>query len=84
MPANEMNKIWFELPKVETVEQAQAACELANKIMRKLGVKYDVFWATDQQSYCSTFYNANEGPGGAGFTELSDRGKWFNLAYLAE
>lgn len=79
-----MKKIWIELPKVKTLAEAEAHCELANAMMRKLGVDYDVFWATDQQKYTGTFYNANEGKGGAGFTELSDRGKWFNLEYLAK
>lgn len=78
-----MNKVWIELPKVDTLEEAKKHCELANQMMRKLGVDYDVFWATDEQRYTGTFYNANEGPGGAGYTELNDRGKWFNLTYLA-
>lgn len=79
-----MKKIWIELPKVDTLAEAEAHCELANAMLRKLGVEYDVFWATDQQRYCSTFYNANEGAGAGGYTELSDRGKWFNLDFLAK
>jgi len=79
-----MHKVWIELPKVDTLEEAEAHCELANKMLRKLGVPYDVFWATDSQRYTSTFYNANEGPGGAGFTELEERGKWFNLKFFAK
>ena len=81
-----MKKVWIELPEVDNLEDAKAHCEAANAMLRKLGVDYDVFWATDQQRYTSprTFYNANEGPGGAGFTELEDRGKWFNLDFLAK
>lgn len=79
-----MKRVWIELPEAKDLEDAKAHCEAANAMLRKLGVNYDVFWATDKQSYTSTLYNANEGPGGAGFTELEDRGKWFNLDYLAK
>ena len=79
-----MKKVWIELPKASTVEEAAEYCKLANAMLRKLGVDYDVFWACDAQSYCSTFYNKNDGPEGAGFTECYDRGAWFNLEYLAK
>ena len=79
-----MRRVWIELPEAKDLEDAQAHCEAANAMLRKLGVHYDVFWATDQQRYTSTLYNANEGPGAAGFTELEDRGRWFNLDYLAK
>ncbi len=79
-----MKKVWIELPKVETAEEAEEHCKLANAMLRKLGVGYDVFWATNQQRYTSTFYNKNNGPGGAGFTECDDRGSWFNLEFLAK
>lgn len=78
-----MKKVWIELPKVKTMGEAQEHCDAVNSMLRRLGVTYDVFWATDNQRHCSTFYNANEGPGGAGYTECSDRGKWFNLDFLA-
>jgi hypothetical protein len=77
-----MKKVWIELPEAKDLEDAKAHCEAANAMLRKLGVDYDVFWATDQQRYTSTFYNGNQGPEGT-FTELEDRGKWFNLDYLA-
>ncbi len=54
-----MKKIWIELPKAKDLADAQAHCEAANKMLNKLGVDYDVFWATDKQRYCSTFYNQN-------------------------
>ncbi len=77
-------KVWIDLTKVETVEEAQKHCDAANAMLNKLGVKGEYFWATDEQRYTSTFYNANEdGSGAGGYTELSDRGKWFNLGYLA-
>lgn len=79
-----MKKIWIELPKASDLADAEAHCVAANKMMRKLGVDYDVFWATDNQKYCRTFYNANQGPGAAGWTELEDRGQWFYLDYLAQ
>ena len=79
-----MKRIWIELPKADHVAEAEDNCVAANRMLRKLGVGYDVFWACDSQKYCSTLYNANEGPELSGFTELEDRGKWFNLEYLAK
>ena len=81
-----MKRIWIELPEAKDFEDAQAHCEAANAMLRKLGVDYEVFWATERQRHVSprTFYNANEGPGAAGYTELEDRGKWFNLDFLAK
>jgi len=75
-------RIWIELPECKTLEEAESACKKANAMLSKLGVSYDVFWATDQQRYCSTFINANEGPD-AGFVECEDRGRWFNLDFLS-
>ncbi len=77
-------QIWLELPKVDTKEAAQLHCDLANQMLNRLGVKGTFFWASDKQRYCNTFYNCNaSGHPGAGYTELSDRGQWFNLAFLA-
>ena len=79
-----MKKVWIELPKVDTVEEAQAHCDAVNAMLTKLGVKGTYFWACATQRHCRTFYNINEGGApGAGFTEAEDRGKWFNLDYLA-
>jgi hypothetical protein len=78
-----MKRVWIELDEAKNLDDAKANCEAANAMLRKLGVDYDVFWATDQQRYTSTFYNANEGDGAAGYTELENRGRWFNLDYLA-
>ena len=47
-----MNKIWIELvrpTREEGDEVGKQRAELANKVMRKLGVKHDVFawWPND-------------------------------------
>lgn len=78
-----MKQVWIELPKVDNLEDAKAHCEAANAMLRKLGIDYDVFWATDKQRYTRTFYNAYQDPWGT-FTELKDWGKWFNLDFLAK
>ncbi len=79
-------KVWIELAEVDNLADAKVEVELVNKMLRKLGVPYDVFFATDQQRYCGTFYNKNEGDPaqGGGFTESEDRGAWFNLDFLTK
>ena len=76
-----MNKIWIELNKADTFEEAQVQCDLANKMLKKLGLEHDKFVASDEQRYCRTFYNYQVSIGS--YTELDDRGQWFNLDYLA-
>jgi hypothetical protein len=50
-------------------------------MLAKLGVDKNYnFWATDKQKYTRTFYNFSEGHS---FTELDDRGKWFDLEYCS-
>ena len=80
-----MSKVWIELPKVDNVVDAQVNCEFVNRMLNKLGCEGEYFWASDNQKYCNTFYNVNDsGAPDAGFTEAEDRGKWFNLEYLAK
>lgn len=79
-------KVWLELPKVDNVEAAKAHCDAANAVLNKLLGKegLEFFFATEEQRYCRTFYNGSVGGMPAnGYTELSDRGQWFNLAFLA-
>jgi hypothetical protein len=78
-------KVWIELPRVETMAEAEKACKLANKMLNKLGLDGERFWACDQQKYCNTFYNLNEGSSSmCGYLECADRGHAFNLEYLAK
>ena len=76
-----MNKIWIELNKADTFEEAQVQCDLANKMLKRLGLEHDTFVASNHQRYTGTFYNHQIGHGS--YTELDDRGQWFNLDYLA-
>ena len=74
-------KVWIELPKVGTVEEAAAHCKAVNKMLNKAGIEGERFWATDQQRHCNTFYNVNEGPNSTcGYLECADRGHWFLLS----
>jgi hypothetical protein len=74
-------RVWIELDKADNLEDAKEYCELANKMLAKLGVDKNYnFWATDKQKYTRTFYNFSEGHS---FTELDDRGKWFDLEYCS-
>lgn len=82
-------KIWIEMPKMESFEQAEKYAAATNKMLRKLGVEYDAFWATDEQRYTRSFINKNEGDVGSGFTECENAkdggpGAWFNLDYLSK
>jgi len=77
-------KIWIELPKVKNFEQAKIHCDLANQMLEKLGVNPGPFRPVETQRYTkeNTFYNCSFGRA-AGFTELEERGTWFDLEYLA-
>ena len=76
-------RIWIELDKAETLEEAKENCELANKVIHKLGVSKEAkFFATKHQQYTNTFYNFTWSHL-ADFTELDDYGQWFDLEYLA-
>lgn len=77
-------RIWIELDKAESFEEAQEYCDLANIILERLtGIKHKSFYAVKNQKYTDTFYNYSSGPA-SGFTELDDRGVWLNLDRLAE
>lgn len=75
--------IWIELEKAKTFEEAKENCELATKLIHKMGVEKSAkFYAVKNQKYTDTFYNFTWSHM-SGFTELDDRGTWFNLDYLA-
>ena len=76
-------EVWIELPEAENYEEAQENCDAVNKMLKKLGVNFPCFFAVKKQKYTNTYYNFSDGPSGQ-FTELSDRGKWMNLDYLAK
>jgi hypothetical protein len=77
-----MNRVWIELERPasgEGDEVAEQRAELANKLMRKLGIEHDVFaWMAEKKTYIHQ-YSEN-----AGFVYLNDSGEWFNLDYLAK
>ena len=76
-------RIWIELDKAENFEEAKENCELATKLIHKMGVeKTAKFYAVKNQKYTNTFYNFSWSHM-SGFTELDDRGQWFDLEYLA-
>lgn len=75
-------RVWIELDKVDNFKDAKENCELANQMLSKLGVNENYkFFAVKKQKYTHTFYNFSEGHS---FTELDDRGKWFDLSYLGK
>ena len=76
-------RIWIELEKAKTFEEAKENCELATKLIHKMGVEKSAkFYAVKNQRHTNTFYNFTFSHA-SGFTELDDRGTWFDLDYLA-
>jgi len=71
------NRIWIELDKPKSEEHAQKQCELANKMLVKLGITTMHFWAGKRG------YNITTDSAGS-FLECSDRGHWFNLDHIAQ
>jgi hypothetical protein len=70
-------KVWIELPKPVDAQHAEELCELANAMLRKLGVNSQKFSWSDHR-------NRYRFGGPTGYTELADRGEWFDLNYLAK
>lgn len=70
------NRIWIELDKATSQEHGDRQCDLANRMLARLG-------DTGGQGF---FYDHGRGysyGGPMGSEGLADRGKWFNLDYLA-
>ncbi len=66
------NRIWIELDKSTSEEHAQKQCDLANKVLKKLGFKHYEFFP-GKRGYCLVKDEAG------GYIELADNGHWFNL-----
>lgn len=69
------DRVWIELDRPRNAEHASAVCEKANNMLRRLGVE-------DRQFSWSQTRNVYRLMGTAGYTDLLDRGFWFNLDYL--
>ena len=83
---NKEKRIWIELDKADSFEEAQENCKLANKVLIKLGIRPDMFFTVRPTkedwngNYRKIYVWYHQG-----MTEdLSDRGKWFDLEYLAQ
>ena len=83
---NKEKRIWIELDKADSFEEAQENCELANKALIKLGIRPDMFFTVRHTkedwngNYRKTYVWYHQG-----MTEdLPDRGQWFALDYLAK
>ena len=70
-------KIWIELDKPASKQDAEINAILASKMLHKLGCSraYSFFWDDKAKQYCY---------GGAmGYETLLDNGKWFDLNKLS-
>lgn len=70
-------RVWIELPSPADAAEAQEVCELANRMLDRLGEGADsdrFFWSGDDAKYCFG--------GWRGYVTLSDRGHWFDLRYV--
>ena len=78
-----MNRVWIELERPShehSQEVGKQRADLANKLLRKLGVNFDVFyWWPDERKYSRVIE-----PSSGAFVWLTDNGDWFNLEALAE
>jgi|TARA_R100001530_G_C4189740_1_gene121815 phosphoglucomutase len=67
-------KVWIEL---EVDDSPEKTAEAANRMMRRLGFDYDVFWWHEKEgSFCG-----NQSAAG-NYHVLEDNGEWFNLEWL--
>lgn len=78
-------RVWIELDRPDgmTDAEAEANCEAANRMLRRLYQPEHVkrasefWWNGSKRRYCVTL-----GGAGGGFLECSDSGHWFNLDYF--
>ena len=76
----DFKRIWIELEKADSFEEAQENCKLANKVLLKLGIWDRMFFTVRHTKYGKTYVFHHQG-----MTEdLPDRGKWFSLDYVAK
>ena len=73
-------RIWIELDKADSFEEAQENCKLANKALLKLGIDKKLFFSVRNTKYGKTYVWHHQGMS----EDLPDRGKWFELEYLAK
>jgi hypothetical protein len=75
------NCIWIELDMNTSREHAQEMCDQANAVLKKLGFPIDKehFFIRDRNGNVLYCFGGNYG-----YEDLADRGKWFNLEYLAK
>lgn len=79
--------VWIELDPTDKEDVGKHRCDLANKMLEKLGCTIGpmevMFEWLPKRHYAGTagyiFYK-----GGGAFEELSDNGRWFNLEFLAK
>ena len=74
-------RIWIELDKANSFEEAQENCKLANKALVKLGINKKICFDVRQIKHRQTYVFYLDG---FMFEELEDNGKWFDLDYLAK
>ena len=74
-------RIWIELDKADSFEEAQENCELANKALVKLGIDEKLSFDVRKFKYGQTYIFYLDG---FMYQELEDNGKWFDLNYLAK
>jgi hypothetical protein len=74
------NRIWIELEKPENDEHAHEQCQLANKMLKRLGLEVMEFWWGYGGK--SITYNLTLNDSGM-YLVCADKGHWFNLDKLA-
>ena len=76
----DFKRIWIELDKANSFEEAQENCKLANKVLLKLGISDRMFFSVRHKKYGKTYIFHHQGMS----EDLPDRGKWFSLDYVAK
>ncbi len=77
------NRVWIELERPSSLDDAKDKCALVNKMLNKLGLDGEWFWPTDRRGHVE--YNLNQdGNSAHGFLTCGDNGHWFNLDRLTK
>jgi len=65
------NRIWIELERPGTTDEAVKYAKIANAMLEQLGIDKEFYWDTEGRDWWLNQKN------GGGYTVLEDNGHWF-------
>lgn len=73
-------RVWIELEKPESIEHGKQLAEMATRMLRRLGIAESSIRYGENHKGVACYRYQHDIAGT--YSELADRGQWFNLEYL--